>query len=134
MIAYEIKTNHVVINDEIADYLLPIIKNLLINSFNSNVHKINKINWRDFIPNLLPANIKQIYLNTINQMYYRKNPNGKYSIIFDNKNVYYNVKQETIFKLLNWGTMSFNGLRLIEKSMNDLEQNIDIYLEEYMGG
>lgn len=134
MIAYEIKTNHVVINDEIADYLLPIIKNLLINSFNSNVHKINKINWRDFIPNLLPANIKQIYLNTINQMYYRKNPNGKYSIIFDNKNVYYNVKQETIFKLLNWGTMSFNGLRLIEKSINDLEQNIDIYLEEYMGG
>lgn len=134
MIAYEIKTNHVVINDEIADYLLPIIKNLLINSFNSNVHKINKINWRDFIPNLLPANIKQIYLNTINQMYYRKNPNGKYSIIFDNKNVYYNVKQETIFKLLNWGTMSFSGLRLIEKSMNDLEQNIDIYLEEYMGG
>lgn len=134
MIAYEIKTNHVVINDEIADYLLPIIKNLLINSFNSNVHKINKINWRDFIPNLLPANIKQIYLNTINQMYYRKNPNGKYSIIFDNKNVYYNVKQETIFKLLNWGTMSFNGLRLVEKSMNDLEQNIDIYLEEYMGG
>lgn len=134
MIAYEIKTNHVVINDEIADYLLPIIKNLLINSFNSNVHKINKINWGDFIPNLLPANIKQIYLNTINQMYYRKNPNGKYSIIFDNKNVYYNVKQETIFKLLNWGTMSFNGLRLIEKSMNDLEQNIDIYLEEYMGG
>lgn len=134
MIAYEIKTNHVVINDEIADYLLPIIKNLLINSFNSNVHKINKINWRDFIPNLLPANIKQIYLNTINQMYYRKNPNGKYSIIFDNKNVYYNVKQETIFKLLNWGTMSFNGLRLIEKSMNDLERNIDIYLEEYMGG
>lgn len=134
MIAYEIKTNHVVINDEIADYLLPIIKNLLINSFNSNVHKINKINWRDFIPNLLPANIKQIYLNTINQMYYRKNPNGKYSIIFDNKNVYYNVKQETIFKLLNWGTMSFTGLRLIEKSMNDLEQNIDIYLEEYMGG
>lgn len=134
MIAYEIKTNHVVINDEIADYLLPIIKNLLINSFNSNVHKINKINWGDFIPNLLPANIKQIYLNTINQMYYRKNPNGKYSIIFDNKNVYYNVKQETIFKLLNWGTMSFNGLRLIEKSMNYLEQNIDIYLEEYMGG
>ena len=134
MLAYEIKTNHVVINDEIADYLLPIIKNLLINSFNSNVHKINKINWRDFIPNLSPANIKQIYLNTINQMYYRKNPNGKYSIIFDNKNVYYNVKQETIFKLLNWGTMSFNGLRLIEKSMNDLEQNIDIYLEEYMGG
>lgn len=134
MIAYEIKTNHVVINDEIADYLLPIIKNLLINSFNSNVHKINKINWGDFIPNLLPANIKQIYLNTINQMYYRKNPNGKYSIIFDNKNVYYNVKQETIFKLLNWGTMSFNGLRLIEKSMNDLEQNIDIYLEEHMGG
>lgn len=134
MIAYEIKTNHVVINDEIADYLLPIIKNLLINSFNSNVHKINKINWRDFIPNLLSANIKQIYLNTINQMYYRKNPNGKYSIIFDNKNVYYNVKQETIFKLLNWGTMSFNGLRLIEKSINDLEQNIDIYLEEYMGG
>ena len=134
MIAYEIKTNHVVINDEIADYLLPIIKNLLINSFNSNVHKINKINWGDFIPNLLPANIKQIYLNTINQMYYRKNPNGKYSIIFDNKNVYYNVQQETIFKLLNWGTMSFNGLRLIEKSMNDLEQNIDIYLEEYMGG
>lgn len=134
MIAYEIKTNHVVINDEIADYLLPIIKNLLINSFNSNVHKINKINWGDFIPNLLPANIKQIYLNTINQMYYRKNPNGKYSIIFDNKNVYYNVKQETIFKLLNWGTMSFTGLRLIEKSINDLEQNIDIYLEEYMGG
>ena len=134
MIAYEIKTSHVVINDEIADYLLPIIKNLLINSFNSNVHKINKINWRDFIPNLLPANIKQIYLNTINQMYYRKNPNGKYSIIFDNKNVYYNVKQETIFKLLNWGTMSFTGLRLIEKSMNDLEQNIDIYLEEHMGG
>ena len=134
MIAYEIKTSHVVINDEIADYLLPIIKNLLINSFNSNVHKINKINWGDFIPNLLPANIKQIYLNTINQMYYRKNPNGKYSIIFDNKNVYYNVKQETIFKLLNWGTMSFNGLRLIEKSMNDLEQNIDIYLEEHMGG
>ena len=134
MIAYEIKTNHVVINDEIADYLLPIIKNLLINSFNSNVHKINKINWGDFIPNLLPANIKQIYLNTINQMYYRKNPKGKYSIIFDNKNVYYNVKQETIFKLLNWGTMSFNGLRLIEKSMNDLEQNIDIYLEEHMGG
>ena len=134
MIVYEIKTSHVVINDEIADYLLPIIKNLLINSFNSNVHKINKINWRDFIPNLLPANIKQIYLNTINQMYYRKNPNGKYSIIFDNKNVYYNVKQETIFKLLNWGTMSFNGLRLIEKSMNDLEQNIDIYLEEHMGG
>lgn len=134
MIAYEIKTNHVVINDEIADYLLPIIKNLLVNSFNSNIHKINKINWGDFIPNLLPANIKQIYLNTINQMYYRKNPNGKYSIIFDNKNVYYNIKQETIFKLLNWGTMSFNGLRLIEKSMNDLEQNIDIYLEEYMGG
>ena len=134
MIAYEIKTSHVVINDEIADYLLPIIKNLLINSFNSNVHKINKIKWGDFIPNLLTANIKQIYLNTINQMYYRKNPNGKYSIIFDNKNVYYNVKQETIFKLLNWGTMSFTGLRLIEKSMNDLEQNIDIYLEEYMGG
>lgn len=134
MIAYEIKTNHIVINDEIADYLLPIIKNLLINSFNSNIHKINKINWGDFIPNLLPTNIRQIYLNTINQMYYRKNPNGKYSIIFDNKNVYYNVKQETIFKLLNWGTMSFNGLRLIEKSMNDLEQNIDIYLEEYIGG
>lgn len=134
MIAYEIKTNHIVINDEIADYLLPIIKNLLINSFNSNVHKINKINWGDFIPNLSPANVRQIYLNTINQMYCRKNPNGKYSIIFDNKNVYYNVKQETIFKLLNWGTMSFNGLRLIEKSMSDLEQNIEIYLEEYMGG
>lgn len=134
MVAYEIKTNHIVINDEIADYLLPIIKNLLINSFNSNVHKINKINWGDFIPNLLPANVRQIYLNTINQMYCRKNSNGKYSIIFDNKNVYYNVKQETIFKLLNWGTMSFNGLRLVEKSMNDLEQNIDIYLEEYIGG
>lgn len=128
------------IDDDFIEWLIDIIKHKIISQLDNeyiinfnNIVNDNEIFKKNNPDSKVKFDVRKAILISLNTLKYRKIKNvyiidiGK-DILFPN----YQVKLETVCKLLNYGNTQIKGYPIFTNVFNDIRQNLESYYQQYL--